>query len=96
LFCDFEQLDIAPDLRRMGNGLGLSISRRLAEALGGSVAVDSELGRGSVFSAVLPVNSLSTTSHEVDADTPQSATRLQASEAELVAGEGDEDGTLCA
>jgi light-regulated signal transduction histidine kinase (bacteriophytochrome) len=37
-----------------GTGLGLSLSRRLAELLGGSVAVESQVGRGSTFSVTIP------------------------------------------
>jgi PAS domain S-box-containing protein len=38
-----------------GSGLGLSISRRLVEALGGQLSVESEVGRGSTFAVRLPV-----------------------------------------
>jgi PAS domain S-box-containing protein len=37
-----------------GHGLGLSIVRRIVELMGGQAAVESELGRGSVFSFTLP------------------------------------------
>jgi len=37
-----------------GTGLGLPLSKKLAELLGGGVAVESELGRGSVFSVTVP------------------------------------------
>ena len=37
-----------------GSGLGLSVTRRLAELLGGTVIVDSELGLGSTFRVTLP------------------------------------------
>ena len=55
IFQDFVQVDSPIQRRLRGTGLGLSLSRHLAELLGGSVALDSELGRGSVFSVTVPL-----------------------------------------
>jgi signal transduction histidine kinase len=54
LFSDFVQLDVRLQKRLRGSGLGLSLARKFAELLGGKVAVQSELGKGSRFSVVLP------------------------------------------
>jgi signal transduction histidine kinase len=55
LFNDFVQIASPLQRRFRGTGLGLSLSRRLAELLGGRVAVRSERGKGSVFSVFIPI-----------------------------------------
>jgi hypothetical protein len=51
IFEKFERLGRSGD---GGSGLGLFISRRLANAMGGSLTVDSEVGKGSTFTLALP------------------------------------------
>ena len=54
LFVEFQQLDSGHGKRYPGTGLGLALTRRIAEAQGGRVGVRSVPGRGSVFTVVLP------------------------------------------
>lgn len=55
IFEGFRQLDGSSKRRFGGTGVGLSLCRKLAEALGGTITVRSELGSGSVFSLFLPI-----------------------------------------
>ena len=55
LFQRFMRADDSPSRRQGGTGLGLEISRDLARLMGGDITVQSEIGRGSVFTASLPL-----------------------------------------
>lgn len=62
LFQPFQQLDSGLNRKYMGTGLGLALSRNLAHLHGGDITVESELGRGSCFTLLLP----ETTSDRLD------------------------------
>jgi signal transduction histidine kinase len=55
IFEEFRQLDGSSTRHYGGTGLGLSLCRKLAHALGGKIRVSSEVGMGSVFSLLLPL-----------------------------------------
>src|SRR5206468_3177137 len=54
LFEAFSQADAATTRKYGGTGLGLALSRRLCRMMGGEVTVESEAGRGSTFTILLP------------------------------------------
>lgn len=55
LFLPFRQLDMSMAKRDQGVGLGLALARRIVEAQGGQVGVNSAFGKGSTFFALLPL-----------------------------------------
>ncbi len=55
IFLEFEQADGGAARKFGGTGLGLTISKRIVEAMGGSIAVHSTPGEGSAFDVALPL-----------------------------------------
>ncbi|MHB8590330.1 MAG: response regulator [Candidatus Dormibacteraceae bacterium] len=58
IFHEFRQLDQGSDRQQEGTGLGLVLTKRLAELHGGTVSVTSTKGSGSTFTLRLPVGPL--------------------------------------
>ncbi|MDR3279770.1 MAG: response regulator [Synergistaceae bacterium] len=54
LFLKYSQLNATANRNIEGTGLGLSITKRLVDLMGGTVSVESEYGKGSMFSVTIP------------------------------------------
>jgi protein-histidine pros-kinase len=65
LFAEFQQLDASAGKKYQGTGLGLALTKRLVQGLGGEIEVKSTPGLGSTFSVLLPRTA---TVQEKDAD----------------------------
>ena len=90
LFQPFMQADNSTTRRFGGTGLGLTISRRLAQLLGGDVTVTSELNRGSHFTLTVQAGSLAVTSwsdpRRMSLSSSRATSVLAASEAVRLSG----------
>jgi len=53
LFNDFTQLEMESNRKIEGTGLGLSITKKIVKLMGGDINVESEFGKGSVFTATV-------------------------------------------
>jgi nitrogen-specific signal transduction histidine kinase len=62
LFGEFVQVDVTKNRGIEGTGLGLAITKRLCIAMGGGITVESEYGKGSLFTVIIP--------QEAGSDTP--------------------------
>lgn len=54
IFDEYRQVK-GSDKEHKGTGLGLSITKQFAELLGGSIGVESEVGKGATFTVRVPV-----------------------------------------
>jgi PAS domain S-box-containing protein len=71
IFERFSQMDSSYSKRHEGTGLGLSIARHLLLLLGGSMSVESEVGKGSVFAVRFPCQVPDSTRGESNAESAQ-------------------------
>jgi signal transduction histidine kinase len=55
LFAAFRQIDSGATRRYEGTGLGLALTKKIVEYQRGSITVESELGKGSIFTVIVPI-----------------------------------------
>ncbi len=92
LFSSFQRLDETKNRNIEGTGLGLNITKQLVEMMGGAIRVESEYGKGSVFTAHIrqkvidytPVGDYTQRLARSDADSPEFRPSLIAPDARIL------------
>ena len=56
IFDEYRQVKGSDSAVQKGTGLGLSITKKFAELLGGTIGVESQVGKGSTFTVKMPTN----------------------------------------
>jgi len=74
IFESFTQVDNSVQRKYGGTGLGLTISKRLVEMMGGQISVTSEIGKGSRFQVILPLQPAVARPSASIVDSPSAAT----------------------
>jgi signal transduction histidine kinase/CheY-like chemotaxis protein len=92
IFEEFEQAESGAGRRFGGTGLGLAISKRLVEAMGGEIGLDSTPGRGATFTCTIALPPTETVAADAAADTSSDF----AGSAVLIVAPGPVEGPLMA
>lgn len=94
IFKRFRQVNSSVSREQGGTGLGLAISKALVEQMGGAITLESELGKGSVFTVDLPFEKLGATGNTLAENAPSDAIVRFPGKRILVAEDDDTNFTL--